>query len=117
MDAREQRGLEIAACCRLRKQGALWHVPSQTQNRKQYKVDLQNKTCTCPDCQDWGHKCKHIFAVEFRIRRECGSDGTVTETRQVKITETVTYPQDWPAYNKAQTQETSWSRPVKVLAG
>ena len=48
-----------------------------------------------------GHKCKHIFAVEFVMRREENADGSTTMTQAVVITETKrkTYRQNWPAYN------------------
>jgi transposase len=46
-------------------------------------------------------KCKHIHAVEFVIAWEDNGDGTVTETRSVKIT----YAQNWSAYNAAQVNE------------
>lgn len=104
MNAREQRGLAIAALCRLKHKGNVWQVPSQTV-AKCYVVDLEKQSCDCPDCQEWGHKCKHLYAVEFTLKREMGADGAVTETRQITFTEKVKYPQNWPAYNKAQTQE------------
>ena len=46
-------------------------------------------------------KCKHIFAVEFTIRRETNSRGETTVTKSVKVT----YRQNWTAYNAAQTTE------------
>jgi transposase len=53
-------------------------------------------------------KCKHLFAVEFALQREEHRDGNTTVTQMVTVTETIqkpTYPQDWPAYNAAQTHE------------
>jgi transposase len=105
MDAREQRGLVIAAVCKLKKHGRKWEVPSQSGNGKTYSVSLESQECTCPDCKNSGFKCKHIYAVEIMIRRERGKDGTITETRKLSIMEKVTYPQDWTAYNKAQQEE------------
>jgi transposase len=63
------------------------------------------QTCTCPDHQEAGHKCKHLYAVEFTMKREVASDGTVTETKSITFTEKKTYKQDWPAYNHAQSIE------------
>ena len=80
MDAREERGLIIAATCRLnRMSDGTWLVPSQTRAGQvaAYQVNLEKKTCTCPDHQEGGFKCKHIFAVEFTAKREQFSDGTV----------------------------------------
>jgi transposase len=106
MELREQRGLVIAAMCKLTKQdGGHWIVPSQTTGGKKYVVDLDHKTCTCPDHQETGFKCKHLYAVEFTIKRELGADGTITETKTITFTEKRTYKQDWPAYNLAQTTE------------
>jgi predicted nucleic acid-binding Zn finger protein len=64
--------------------------------------------CTCPDHETRGLKCKHIFAVEFAIKRKQNRDGSTTVTKTVTVTETIkkpTYPQEWPAYNAAQTNE------------
>jgi transposase len=109
MDARQQRGLEIAAIFKIIQKGKVWICPSQSGKGK-YTVcpDKENPHCSCPD-HEAGFKCKHIFAVEFVIQREFAfaRDGeTVTET--LTISQTVkrkTYPQDWRAYNKAQTTE------------
>jgi transposase len=46
-------------------------------------------------------KCKHIWAVEFVMRREVAPDGTETLTQSMRIT----YRQDWAKYNQAQTSE------------
>jgi transposase len=39
------------------------------------------------------------------MSREHGSDGTVTETRTITLTEKRVYQQDWPIYNLAQKEE------------
>ena len=43
-------------------------------------------TCSCPDHEEGGFKCKHIFAVEYVIQRERNPDGstTITETLTVR---------------------------------
>jgi len=46
-------------------------------------------------------KCKHLYAVEYTIKRETTPDGTVTVTQ----TKRVTYKQNWTAYNAAQQEE------------
>jgi transposase len=106
---REQRGLRIAATCKLTKKGGIWLVPSQSgHGRYTVSPDLEAPHCTCPDHETRGLKCKHIFAVEFAINREQNSDGSTTITKTVTVIETVkkpTYSQDWPAYNAAQTNE------------
>jgi transposase len=105
MNAREERGLVIAAICKLNKTPEGWLVPSQSKGETIYTVDPAKQTCTCPDHMDAGHKCKHIYAVEFTVKREYNPDGTVTDTREVTFTERVTYKQDWPSYNHAQSIE------------
>jgi len=108
MDARQQRGLEIAARCKIAQKNGTWLVPSQSGHGK-YAVflDPEKPSCTCPDHETRGCKCKHIFAVEYVVQREENPDGTTTVTETISVTETVrkTYPQDWTNYNKAQTHE------------
>jgi hypothetical protein len=106
---REQRGLRIAATCKLTKKGRVWLVPSQSgHGRYTVSHDPEIPHCTCPDHETRGLKCKHIFAVEFAMKREDHRDGSTTVTQTVTVTETIhkpTDPQDWPAYHAAQTHE------------
>lgn len=108
MNEREQRGLQIAAVCRIDQKGGVWIVPSQSGTGK-YTVcpDAENPHCTCLDHETRGIKCKHIFAVEFARSRWENADGSTTTAQTVSVTETPrkTYAQNWPAYNKAQTTE------------
>jgi hypothetical protein len=108
MDLREQRGMELAATKKIRSKKGIWFVPSQSGNGAVYQVNVmpQVPSCTCPDHETRGVKCKHIFAVKFVLKREYNGDGTTTVTKQVTVTETKqTYPQNWTAYNEAQTHE------------
>src|SRR6267154_1395618 len=78
--AREQRGLVIAATAKLQKSddGYRWFVPSQTEgchNTYTVKPDPARPHCTCPDFESRKLACKHIFAVEYTIQREETSDG------------------------------------------
>lgn len=111
IEARRQRGLEIAATCPVKRKGdGVWVVPSMSGGGK-YTVNASaDKTsCTCPDHETRGCKCKHMFAVEFVMKREVveNSDGsvTITESVAIKATKRTTYKQDWPAYNEAQANE------------
>jgi transposase len=107
MDAREQRGLQIAATKRIKQKGQVWLVPSQSSSTT-YTVcpDEDQPHCSCADHETRGCVCKHIFAVRIVIQRELFDDGSEIETRQVTVTETrKTYPQNWPAYNAAQCSE------------
>ena len=105
-DNREQRGLALAALYRIDKTPeGKWVVPSQSGDGRTYTVDPEKRHCNCPDHEQRGVKCKHMFAVEFVITRESNPDGTETVTRTFTVTEKVTYPQNWPVYNRAQTTE------------
>src|ERR1700677_5125475 len=107
MDAREQRGMELAATRSIRQKGGIWIVPSQTGNGT-YRVHIMPKiaSCTCPDFETRGTNCKHIYAAKFVIRREENADGSVTVTQSLTVSEQrTTYPQAWAAYNGAQTNE------------
>ena len=102
-DPRRDRGLMIAATARITHLDERWFVPSQSM-KGWYTVTLdadEPPHCTCPDYELRNLACKHIFAVEFVQKRETAPDGTVTETRAVRVT----YTQNWPAYNAAQTTE------------
>lgn len=102
MDAREERGLKIAATCKIEKNKLGWKVPSQSSNGT-YIVNLDNGEpyCTCPDFETRHLPCKHIHAVEFMLKREENADGTTTITKTMKVT----YSQEWHNYNLAQTHE------------
>lgn len=105
-DPRDQRGLMIAALCKIDRQDGAWIVPSQTTPNKKYQVRLDGKgSCTCPDCQESGFICKHIRAVKIVLKRELGLNGSITETKEVTITEKRTYSQPWPEYNMSQQIE------------
>jgi transposase len=112
MDVREQRGREIAQRARIEKSGNCWIVPSQS-DKGSYRVTLESDSvhCTCPDFELRAKPCKHIFAAAFVVQRQTVTE-TVTPSGQIEtttVTETaavrVTYAQNWPQYNKAQSQE------------
>lgn len=102
MEATEERGLEIAATSKIERNKLGWKVPSQSGNGT-YIVNFDHGApfCTCTDFERHQRKCKHIYAVEYTLKREMGDNGIVTETGTVKVT----YGQDWTAYNRAQTEE------------
>ena len=98
---RQQRGMAIAALVRIEKNRLGYKVPSQSGNGS-YVVNVDEEPfCTCPDFEKRQQPCKHVYAVEFIIQREERPDGTTVETKAVRVT----YGQDWPAYNAAQTHE------------
>jgi len=107
IDPREQRGIIIAAMCRLDSKGGQWIVPSQSEPDKKYTVHLDGQEgghCTCPDCEN-GFVCKHIRAVRITLKRELGMDGSITETKEITFTEKRVYAQAWDQYNLAQATE------------
>lgn len=114
MSPREQRGLELAQKVNIRLVGkgveGQWVVPSASGSNK-YTVDLNSnaKRCTCPDYELRRCKCKHIYAVEFTVRKQTETktddSGQTVVTETVTATKRVTYRQNWPAYNAAQTGE------------
>src|SRR5437870_6808613 len=106
MTPREERGLVIAATQKLTQKGRVWLVPSQN-GRGRYTVhpDADTPFCSCLDFEETGCRCKHLFAVEYTMKRDMTKDGTVTETQSVTFTKKTTYKQDWPLYNLAQTEE------------
>ena len=121
MDARELKGMQIAATMPLRRDAQGWVVPSQS-GPGSYHVSPHPTTtakvakglvspppgvepwsCTCPDYELRQKACKHVIAVELVIRREkLYPDGSVV-TEEVKTR--VTYTQNWAAYNAAQCAE------------
>jgi len=102
MDARQERGLVIAATSKIEQNKLGWKVPSQSGNGT-YIVNLDHGEpfCTCPDYETRHLPCKHIHAVEYVIQRETKPDGTTTYTESIKVT----YNQEWHNYNEAQTHE------------
>jgi transposase len=104
MDAREERGQIIATTKKLRRKGDLWIVPSQNGNGS-YVVDptemFNGPTCSCPDFEERQEKCKHVYAVEFTLRRETTNADGSTVSEKLRVT----YRQEWPAYNAAQSHE------------
>ena len=46
----------------------VYQVPSQSNPRGSYQVDIQARTCTCPDSGK-GNLCKHRLAIGFYINQ------------------------------------------------
>jgi transposase len=102
MDTWQERGLAIAESNTVEKNKLGWKVPSQSGNGT-YVVNLEDGEpfCTCQHFEATHNKCQHIYAVEFIVQREKRPDGTEVVTKTTRIT----YAQDWPVYNEAQTHE------------
>jgi DDE family transposase/SWIM zinc finger len=123
MDVRLEKARAIVSGVKVRRQGNTWLVPSQSQKGKGYIVTWPEQEegekhyrCTCPDYDYRRKDCKHILAVCLVLTKESeriettAPDGSTTVTTRTRETATLniqrrTYPQNWPAYNAAQTQE------------
>jgi transposase len=97
MDAREVKGLHIAATSHIAQQGQLWLVPSQSSN-KNYTVNAQAQTCTCLDFETRQKPCKHLYAVQQALNPQ-------PLTALPAPVKRPTYKQAWHEYNEAQTHE------------
>lgn len=103
IDPRAQRGLAIVEVkgkkIRLVVEGK-YVVPSQSRNSGSYFVDVSAQSCTCPDHEETGLRCKHIWAVLIVRREVTLPDGTsiVTEERR-------TYGQAWGPYRRGRMSE------------
>jgi transposase/predicted nucleic acid-binding Zn finger protein len=110
MDVREERGKQLATMGAVKKakDSLIYYVTAQSKSGS-YRVDLTGNepSCSCPDYELRGKPCKHVFAVAYTVVQQKNHDGstTVTETVTVTATKRKTYPQNWPAYNAAQTNE------------
>ena len=110
MEPREERGLQIANTKKIRQNSCgVYLVPSDS-GSGEYSVnvdDIEKPVCTCPDFEERGKNCKHIYAVAYFVVRQKGPDGSMTVTETLTVTETNrrTYKQNWTAYNAAQTNE------------
>lgn len=103
-EGRRQLGMAIAAMVNLKKVDAGYQVPSQSGNGN-YVVGRTwhgDTYCTCPDYSERRLPCKHIFAVQFQVARDCDGaddDPPITPVRRAS------YGRNWPAYNASQENE------------
>ncbi len=109
IDPRKERGLAIVLAKGKQIREVIegkYLVPSQTQPSGSYYVDLQARSCSCPDWETLGghgreHTCKHIAAVLI-VRREI----TMPDGTSVVVSEEnhVIYPQH-PSYRRSRMAE------------
>ena len=102
MDMRRTKAEQIAKACQIVKNDkGKWLIPSQS-GRGMYAITQIDGDfeCTCKDYELNGKLCKHIMALQITLQE--GFDKNKLQTANVKRT---TYSQDWPNYDKAQTQE------------
>ena len=101
-EGRMLRGAAMATLVPIKKNRLGYSVPSQS-GAGSYIVNLDGDEpfCSCPDFELRQQACKHIYSVEFLIRREELPNGVVQETKAVRVT----YKQDWHNYDLAQVNE------------
>ena len=98
---RRMRGALIAGVANIKKNKLGYKVPSQS-GAGSYIVNLDDGGyCSCPDFELRQQPCKHVYSVEFLIKREELSNGVIQETKAVRVT----YSQNWSLYNAAQINE------------
>ena len=102
-EIRRQKGMEIAQTCRIMKRERGGYVVPSQSGGGCYIVKYVNfnPVCECPDYELRKEKCKHCWAVEIIVNKQVNTDGSATITKTVRAT----YPQDWSAYNQAQTRQ------------
>jgi hypothetical protein len=78
LNGREERGLKLALGGHVNhKSHRIFSVRSEN-NQHAYLVDLDRKTCTCPDCQK-GHICKHRIAAYLIEQSTLASKSSQTQ--------------------------------------
>jgi transposase len=116
IQARKERGREIAERFkdRIKQKGGVWFVPSSKARKNRYKVNLDptNISCSCPDHQETGERCKHIFAVEYLLRGgdEAGIAPVPAPTPPKPVKPTI--QRNWREYNDTQTKEEDEFEPL-----
>jgi len=99
---RYKRGRLISKDLKIEKVEDKWKVPSQSGKGFYYvHFDGHRPKCNCLDCRIRHGRCKHIIAVELSIQEKIDIDGTISQTKRVRIG----YAQNWKAYDKSQTNE------------
>lgn len=102
---RQEKGIALAKHPRIKLiGGTTWKVPSATDAKAAYVVNVAEGVCSCPDYELRRGKCKHLWAVEIVRTVETAPNGSRVVTESVKVTRK-TYTQNWAAYNTAQTEE------------
>ncbi len=105
-DPRQQRAEQILATGMIVRQGHIFFVPSQSgKPRHSVMLDGEAPSCDCADFEERQLPCKHIFAVQMMLEREKTGEPLPEPVKVPLPPKQKTYPQDWPNYNLAQTNE------------
>lgn len=95
-EGRQRRGLAIAANCRIDKIQMGYRVPSQS-GAGHYTVVANGDDwlCSCPDFEQRGTPCKHVYAVQYHIYRENGSGIAAIDSADRPLVEPPVQPEPW----------------------
>jgi transposase len=104
-NARKQRAEEILATGKIDRQGHIFFVPSQSGKPRRSVIFEPTPSCDCPDFELRQLPCKHILAVQLMLEYEKSGKSLPAPAEPPLRTKRPTYPQDWPNYNLAQTNE------------
>ena len=67
------RAIDYEKGCYIGQEKGFWLVPSQSSQGRYRVLDGDHPTCSCPDYENRGEKCKHIFAVEYIVTAKAAS--------------------------------------------
>ncbi|MBA3671256.1 MAG: SWIM zinc finger family protein [Gemmatimonadaceae bacterium] len=93
LNRRSQRGLDLAKSKHQlfrRLDEDTWIVPSATCSHHDYLVDASRLTCTCPDAEESGVICKHLWGVAYLLNEITLIDGTRLTPPRVEAEDAVT---------------------------
>jgi Transposase DDE domain/SWIM zinc finger len=110
MDPRRQKAHELADRAHITFADGCYAVPSQSGNGTYTVIlDERDALCDCPDFElrgQAGKPCKHIMAARlWRDRQARGVGQDKANVEPSPKAKRKTYPQQWPEYNAAQTNE------------
>jgi transposase/predicted nucleic acid-binding Zn finger protein len=101
---KKSRGRYIALTSKIEMVRGAWLVPSETRSiNYEVRTGLKGKFCSCPDYMTYNRPCKHVHAVEVMLHAR--KSGLKLKTVKPHVIKKPTYPQNWKAYNPAQTHE------------
>jgi transposase len=104
MDARELKGLELAARARIVWDNDAWLVPSQSTGGTYRVLTWPGaESCQCEDFQLRQQPCKHIIAARLVEERDGKRPAPPIDT-DTPLEKNI-YTQNWPLYNLAQSVE------------
>ena len=105
MDARKERGRQLAQRGRIEKLTQGWRVLSQSGSGSYFVRLAKKPSCTCPDFEYWQLPCKHIYAVEYFISWDTKTEGTQTVTTKTERSKSPTSKTGLPTMHHRQMRK------------